>query len=58
MNVDAHLGLGRAARGVVGLLTKPLAGALDALAFVGEGFLFMGYEGGASFGVGLFLIAK
>eukprot|EP00750_Incisomonas_marina_P028207 INCI653.3.p1 GENE.INCI653.3~~INCI653.3.p1 ORF type:complete len:1523 (-),score=217.09 INCI653.3:999-5567(-) len=50
--------LGRAARGVVGLLTKPLAGALDALAFVGEGFLFMGYEGGASFGVGLFLIAK
>mgnify|MGYP000005534158 CR=1 FL=1 len=39
-------GLGRAARGVLGLVTKPLGGALDAIKFVGESFLFMSYDGG------------
>lgn len=39
-------GIGRAARGMLGLVTKPLASALDALTLVGEGFLFMSYDGG------------
>ena len=36
--------MGRAACGILGLVTKPLAGALDALSLVGEAFLFLGYS--------------
>ena len=39
--------MGWAACGILGLVTKPLAGALDALSLVGEAFLFLGYHGGA-----------